>query len=111
VFEITLANGAAWAAALVFVAGAIGNGIAPPAMRSAYERWGYPDWFHYVTAAVELVAAVMIFFPATRVAGAALGGLVMGAALWTVLHNREFSHAAGPIVIGALCGLAGWLAL
>jgi len=110
-FEFTLANGVAWVAVFVFMAGAIANWVAPPGMRAAYEHWGYPAGFHYVTSVAEFLAALLLSFPATRIAGAALGGLVMAAALGTVVYNREFTHAVGPAIIGALCAWAGWLAL
>lgn len=110
-FELTIANGLAWALAAFFVVGAIGNWIAPPTIRADYSRWGYPSWFHYFTAIMEMAAAVMLFMPDWRIAGAIVGTAVMLAALATVLRHREFTHAIAPSVVGALSVLVGWLSL
>ena len=108
-FEITAANGLAWAVALFFLVGAGANGAAPPAIRANYERWGYPGWFHWITAAVELTTGVLLLFPATRIAGAALGVLLMLAAAATLFRHRAFAQILAPVAVGALTALAGWL--
>jgi membrane-bound metal-dependent hydrolase YbcI (DUF457 family) len=110
-FEITVANGLTWAVAAFFMVGAIGNWIAPPAIRADYKRWGYPNWFHYVTAVLELTTALLLVFPATRVLGAGLGVLVMLFAAATVLRHREFGHAVAPATVAVLSAVAGWLSL
>ncbi|RZJ32518.1 MAG: DoxX family protein [Brevundimonas sp.] len=110
-FELTIANGIAWAVAAFYVVGAIGNWIAPPTIQADYSRWGYPGWFHYLTAVMEMAAAVMLFLPEWRIAGAVLGTLVMLGALATVLRHREFTHAIAPSVVAAFSILVGWLSL
>jgi membrane-bound metal-dependent hydrolase YbcI (DUF457 family) len=110
-FAITIANLLAWGVALFFMVGGIGNGIAPPAIRADYQRWGYPGWFHYVTAIIELATAALLVFPEVRLVGAGLGATVMAAALLTVIRHREFSHAIAPAIVTALCIAIGWLAL
>ena len=110
-FAMTITNILAWAVALFFVVGAIGNWIAPPAIRADYQRWGYPGWFHYVTAITELATAALLVFPGVRLIGAGLGATVMAAALLTVIRHREFSHAVAPAIVAALCIAVGWLTL
>jgi len=51
--------------------------------RAEYRRWGYPDWFHFVTGALELATAALLVVTATRLLGAGLGGAVMLAAAGT----------------------------
>ena len=98
----------AWALALFFLAGAIGNFTQRPAsIKADYARWGYPGWFHWLTGALELVAAVLLLLPAWRLAGAALGGGVMLAAAVTVLWRPEPGRLPPPAVALVLCaGLA-----
>jgi hypothetical protein len=110
-FAITIANILAWLVTLFFVVGGVGNWIAPPAVRSDYQRWGYPKWFHYVTALTEFMAAALLFFPDLRLVGAGLGAVVMAAALLTVIRHREYSHAVAPAIVIAFCIAVGWLVL
>ena len=88
-----------WALVIFFIAGSIGNIFPPDNVRADYERWGYPDWFHYVTGGLELAVAALIARRATRLAGLLLGCLVMGSALATLLMQGDYSHAIAPTVI------------
>jgi len=72
------------------------NIIAPEPLRADYLRWGYPGWFHYATGALEWSSAVLLIRHGTRKAGAMLGGLIMGAAIMTLLLHREWLHAIFP---------------
>ena len=98
------------ALAAFFLLGGTLNIFASPEIRADYDRWGYPGWFPYLTAALEWTAAVLIAIPRTRLAGHVLGAGVMGAAALTVLLHGEFSYAIPPLVVLALLGLSGgWL--
>lgn len=99
----------AWALAVLFAAGAALNWIAPLAIRQSYARWRYPDWFHYVTAMLELAAAVLLAVASTRSLGVALAALIMAAATLTLLRHREFGHAVLPALVLALALLCGAL--
>jgi uncharacterized protein (DUF983 family) len=98
-----------WGLAAFFVIGGLGNIIAPPAIRADYARWGYPGWFHYCTGLLELAAAWLIAREATRHKGAIVGGVVMAAALLTLLINAEPLHAVAPVTV--LLALFACLAL
>lgn len=74
----------AWLFAAFFIVGTVINLKIPEPVRKEYARWGYRDWFHYVTAVVELTVAVLLLFPASRPFGAALGAAVMAAAAGTI---------------------------
>ena len=82
----------------VLVAGFLGaglfNAIGTPATQASFVRWGYAAWWCRVTGALELVVAALVAVPATREAGLILGGLVIAAAVLTVVRRREFSHLA-----------------
>lgn len=101
----------AWLLAAFFLFGAVGNILAPPDIAASYRRWGYPDWFHFVTGALELAAAGLLAWRRTRAVGAALAVSVMGAAVLTVLLHGDHGHLPPPLVVLALSALVGWGAL
>ena len=109
--ELTIANILARLVAAFFAIGAVTNWTLPGTFRQNYARWGYPGWFHYVTAVLELAVAIFLFFPSTRVAGAALGVAVMAAAIATLLRHREYSRAVVPAVVLMLTAIAGWMSV
>lgn len=85
-----------WVLVIFFIIGGIGNVFPPAAVQADYQRWSYPDWFHYVTGITEFVTSILIARETTRRIGAILGGLVMASALATLLINAEIAHAAAP---------------
>ncbi len=89
----------AWLLAAFFVIGGLGNIFVTEAIRSDYLRWGYPDWFHYVTGLLELIAATLIAIYPTRFFGALIAAAIMAAAAGTVLVNGEYAHAIAPLVV------------
>ncbi len=82
-----------------FIAGGVGNLFPTADFRAEYARWGYPDWFHYVTGSLELAAAALLARAGTRHRGALLGGSIMTAALATLLLAGEWLHAALPLAV------------
>ncbi|GGB21804.1 DoxX family protein [Allosediminivita pacifica] len=85
--------------AAFFVLGGTLNFFASEDILSDYQRWGYPGWFHYVTAMLEWVAALLLAIPATRIYGSLLGCALMFAAGGTVLIHGEYDHALPPLVV------------
>ena len=98
-----------WALSAFFALGSWLNASDPKSI-AAYRVWGYPDWFHFVTAAMELVTAVLLVMAATRLYGASIGCIVMAGAISTLLIHDEFSHALLPMAIFALLAVVGWAA-
>ncbi|KQS76388.1 DoxX family protein [Rhizobium sp. Leaf383] len=90
------------ALALFFAYGALNNFLARGNLRETYRHWGYPDGFHYVTAALELLVAVFLLIPGTRVFGAALAICVMLAALATLFKAGLRKQAVAPAVVLAV---------
>jgi hypothetical protein len=101
----------AWALAAFFTLGGVINLLAPESTAAEYKRWGYPDWFHFVTAALELATAVLLAVTATRLWGAGLGAAVMVAATATVIYYAEYVRAVPPIVVLILLAVLAWTAL
>ena len=100
----------ALALAAFFVAGSIGNILAPPPIYEEYLHWGYPHWFHFVTGSLELTTAILLARAPTRLWGAALGCCVMSAAFATVTLHGEYGHGMPPLVAAALSVTVGWFA-
>jgi uncharacterized protein YybS (DUF2232 family) len=101
----------AWVLAAFFIVGSVINVLAPGSTAAEYQRWGYPDWFHFVTGALELAAAVLLALTSTRLLGAGLGVVVMLAAIATVVLHGEYFRAAPPFVVLILLALVIWTAL
>jgi len=89
----------AYLLAAFFLFGAWSNANASEAILQNYGRWGYPAWFHYMTAVLELATAGLLVFQRTRFFGAALGALVMLAAGGTVSLNDGIDHAIPAFVV------------
>lgn len=107
--DITITTVLAWLLATFFLFGTAVNLRMPENVRQDYARWGYPGWFHYVTAVLELATAIMLLFPVARPLGALLGIGIMAAAAGTVLIHREYKHAVLPSLIFFLLGLLWWM--
>jgi len=98
----------AYLLAAFFLVGAIGNTFVSEEIAADYARWGYPDGFHFVTAAFELGVAGLLPFKRTRLWGACLGIWVMLGAAATVIANGEFTHAIAPLVVLAVSVAVLW---
>lgn len=85
--------------AFVFASGVIVNLVGPAGIRDGYNRWGYPPYFRFVTAALEGLALVLIVIDSTRVAGLALAALIMLAAIVTLVRASEAKHAIPALIV------------
>ncbi|MEB2848037.1 DoxX family protein [Endobacterium cereale] len=97
-----------YALGIFFLYGALNNFLARGNLRQTYRQWGYPDGFHYVTAALEFIAAVLLFIPGTRLFGAALAAAIMLAAIATLLKAglRKQSLMPGVVLAFSTIGVA-----
>ncbi|RFB78175.1 DoxX family protein [Methylovirgula sp. 4M-Z18] len=98
-----------WLLVAAFFGAGVFNAIGTAGTQSDFARWGYPRWWNIFTGGVEIISAVLIVFPASRVVGLALGAMIIAAAVLTVLRHRDFSHLAPLSVFVALIALAGTL--
>jgi len=99
----------AWILAAFFLASGLMNIRPPASVRQSYARWGYPHWFHYVTAAFEVAGALLLLWGVTRIVGALLLAAVMAAAIGTLVKHREGAHALPALVAMALCMACAWM--
>ncbi|RAH99555.1 DoxX family protein [Acuticoccus sediminis] len=100
-----------WLLTAFFAFGGLTNIFATSAIQAEYSHWGYPDGFHYVTGTLELATAALVVFPRTRLAGTALGILVMAAAVTTLVIHQEHTHALMPLATMAFLVLNGYAVL
>jgi hypothetical protein len=105
IFHVSVVNVVAWLLALAFTGAGIGNAAGGAAIQAQFQRWGYPAWWNFITAALELLDAVLIVFPETRIFGLALGAMVMIAATATVIRRREYKHLPPCVVFVVLIGI------
>ncbi|MFA5629962.1 MAG: DoxX family protein [Porticoccaceae bacterium] len=99
----------AYLLAAFFLVGGIGNIFVSEQIAADYARWGYPDGFHYLTGILELAAAILLVFSVPlRLWGAALGAVVMVAALATLLLHGEYAHAVAPLAVLSVSVAVGW---
>jgi len=98
-FLPVIASVLAWLLVAFFLFGAYSNAFISEGFAAAYAAWGYPGWFHYVTAALELAAALLLMRTASRLWGAGLGALVMAAACLTTLVKADYGHALAPAIV------------
>lgn len=97
---------ATWLLVAAFLGAGIVNAIGREGTKSDFARWGYPSWWNLVTGGIEIVCAALIALPITRVAGLALGAVIIAVAVVTVLRHRDFSHLAPLALFAVLIGLA-----
>ncbi len=85
--------------ALFFLFGAYGNFFLSEENAKNYAAWGYPQWFHYITALLEFTVFMLLLNRPSRAFGALLGSLVMTAALLTTLIHADYDHAIAPAIV------------
>jgi hypothetical protein len=95
-----------WLLVAGFFGAGVFNAISTPATQSDFARWGYPRWWGRLTGGLEIVSAALIALPASRVAGLALGAIIIAAGILTVLRHRDYSHLAPLGAFVAVIALA-----
>jgi DoxX-like family len=98
-----------WLLVAGFFGAGLFNAIGTERTQSDFARWGYPRWWSFVTGGLEIMSAVLIALPASRIVGLTLGALIIAAAVITVLRHRDFWHLVPLSVFVALIALAGTL--
>ena len=104
-----LATGGKWLLAVLLAVLMVGPGsqkFTGPVWARMFRAWGYPDGFHLVIGAIEVIAGIGLLFPKVASASALLLAIVMaGAAATQVLRGGR--NGVGEIVFMLLLlGLA-----
>jgi hypothetical protein len=87
------------ALSIIFGVAAIVHLAGPGFVRRAYERWEFPPKFYRVTGLTELLVAVFLADPPTRLWGIALGGFVTFMAEITLLSHRQYIWSVPGILL------------
>jgi len=95
-----------WLLVAGFLGAGVFNAIGAPGTQRDYARWGYPRWWNIFTGGLEIVNAVLIALPVSRMVGLTLGAVIIAAALLTVLRYRDYSHLVPLSVFVAVIALA-----
>lgn len=88
---------------LAFVGAGLAKLAGAEMMVATYDQIGVGQWFRYVTGAIEIGAAILLWLPRRQVIGAAvLGGTMVGAVL---AHIFILGAAEGvpAVILGLLC--------
>ena len=105
IFQIPVASAMAWLLAFAFAGAGLFNAIGGAAVQAQFQRWGYPAWWNFITAALELLSAALIVLPETRIWGLALAATVLIAAIATVTRLRDYKHLPPGLALAALTGI------
>jgi hypothetical protein len=89
----------AWTTAAIFAAGAFVHLAGFGFVQRAYERWNFRPKFYRITGVLELLTALFLAMPITRIWGVALGGFVTFAAIVVLLNNRQYAYTLPGILI------------
>ena len=96
-----------WVMAVFYILSGVVPLLSLEKTSAQYKGWGYPTWFPFVTAVFEVAIGLLFLWSQTRMAGVALGVLVMLAAIGTVLRAKEYAHAIPPTIVLILTVLVG----
>ena len=90
---------AAWSVALVLAVSAAAHLAGLRRLRAAYAEWEYPRSFHRVVGVSNLVAALFLARPETRVWGVTLAAVILFIAVVTLLSHRRYYYAVPGMLL------------
>lgn len=97
-----------WLLAVFFIGNGVVNWIGPKAMLDGFAKWGFPNWFHRLNGVLQLIAGVLLLFPATFYAGIALGLVICAGIFATLIRHKEFSHLPPGAILCLLLCVSVW---
>ena len=101
-------HSATFVAAAAFFLGGVINASGRTAVREEFVRYGYPPWWCWVTAILEIATAVLLVLRPTFAMGAALGACIMVAAIVAVVRAGNVRQIAPPAVFLLLLIIAAF---
>ncbi|KQT01617.1 hypothetical protein ASG42_26760 [Rhizobium sp. Leaf391] len=94
--SLSVGNAATLLAAAAFLLGAAINASGRKAVKDEFVRYGFPSWWCWITAILELLTAVLLVLRPTFAIGVALGACIMVAAIIAIVRARDFRHLPPP---------------
>lgn len=102
-----------WVLSILLALAFLGAGAAKlstqPMMVAEFTLFGLPQWFMYLTGAIEISSAILLLIPRIAGIGAGLLVCVMAGALFEHLTHGQADKAVAPLVLLILAGIVGWL--
>jgi len=90
---LALSNFISLSLTALFASAAMIHLLAPSALRTFYQEWGYKNGFCRAAALLLFTTAFFLALPETRLWGALLGGAVTFAAVVALLYRGRFLFA------------------
>lgn len=86
----------------LFLLAAVINLSGLPVVRRAYRAWDYPPNFYRVVGVMELIVALFLSLPQTRIWGVVLGGFIAFFSVVTLLRHGYAWSVPGMLLLAAL---------
>jgi hypothetical protein len=87
---LTIAPAAVNVVSGIFAIAGIVNLSGSAHVRAAYRLWRYPPHFYRVIGVMELMTALFLMLPQTRIWGVAASGFVIFGSIVTLLNHRQY---------------------
>lgn len=107
--SLSMGNLATLLAAAAYLVGGVVNASAARPIRQKFVRYGFPWWWCWVTAALEILTALLLVLRPTFTIGVILGACIMLAALIAIVRARDFRHIPPPAVFLLLLSTAAFV--
>lgn len=104
--SFSLGNAATLVAAAAFLIGAVVNASARRPIRKEFARYGFPWWWCWVTALLELTTAVLLLLRPTFTLGVVLGICIMVAAIFAIVRAGDYRNIPLPAIFLLLLVIA-----
>jgi hypothetical protein len=104
--SLSLGNVATLLAAAAFLVGGAVNACAAKSIREEFVRYGFPWWWCWATAALEMMTTILLVLRPIFTIGVILGASMMLAAIIAVVCARDFRHIPPPAVFLLLLATA-----
>jgi len=94
----------------LFAAGGLLHMAGPRFVRHAYRRWGFPSNAHRVVGVLQILAALFLSNPVTRIWGVILAGFIIFFATVALLNRGKYAYSVPglllmlPLVPASLAG-------
>ncbi len=95
-------------AALIFLAAGLSKLAGAGQMVLVFDQIGVGQWFRYITGAIEVIGAVLLFIPGRAIYGAGLLVCTMIGAILTHLFLIGGSFLPALVLL-VLCAIIAWL--
>jgi len=82
----------------VFLLAGLVNLSGSPVVRAAYRAWDYPTNFYRVVGSIELIVALFLALPQTRIWGVILGGFIAFFSVVTLLKHHLYAWSV-PVML------------